>query len=83
MGGDQWNGIAVRIAQAAVLGQADHCRRDGSRRRNPPGCMTLAARSTEIQDQNQSPDGGGHQRRPHLGLASRSEQPLYDRHVPR
>ena len=44
MGGDQWNGIGHAYRPGRGPGQADHRRRDGTRRWNIAGCMTLAAR---------------------------------------
>ncbi len=49
MGGDQWNGIGVRIAQAAALGKPIIAGEMGLDAGTAPGCMTLAARSAEIQ----------------------------------
>jgi mannan endo-1,4-beta-mannosidase len=49
MGGDQWNGIGVRIAQAAALSKPIIAGETGLDAGTAPGCMTLAARSSEIQ----------------------------------
>jgi mannan endo-1,4-beta-mannosidase len=49
MGGDQWNGIGVRIAQAAALSKPIIAGEMGLDAGTAPGCMTLGARSSEIQ----------------------------------
>ena len=48
MGGDQWNGVALRIAQAAALGKPIIAGEMGLDAGTAPGCMTLATRSGEI-----------------------------------
>jgi len=49
MGGDQWNGIAVRIAQAAALDKPIIAGEIGLDAGTAAGCMTLTTRSTEIE----------------------------------
>lgn len=49
MGGDQWNGIGVRIAQANSLNKPIIAGEMGLAAGTAPGCMTLAVRSAEIQ----------------------------------
>ncbi len=49
MGGDQWNGIGVRIAQAAALGKPIIAGEMGLDAGTAAGCMTPAARGVEIQ----------------------------------
>jgi len=49
MGGDQWNGIGVRIAQAAALGKPVIAGEMGLDAGTGQGCMTLAARANQIQ----------------------------------
>jgi mannan endo-1,4-beta-mannosidase len=59
MGGDQWNGIAVRIAQAAAVGKPIIAGEMGLAAGAVPGCMTLGARSTEIQAKIQAQMAAG------------------------
>jgi mannan endo-1,4-beta-mannosidase len=59
MGGDQWNGIAVRIAQAAALDKPIIAGEMGLDAGTAPGCMTLATRSTEIQAKIQAQMAAG------------------------
>jgi mannan endo-1,4-beta-mannosidase len=59
MGGDQWNGIAVRIAQAAALDKPIIAGEMGLDAGTAPGCMTLAARSTLIQAKIQAQMAAG------------------------
>ena len=54
MGGDQWNGIGVRITQAAALGKPIIAGEMGLDGGTAEGCTTLAARSTEIQSKIQA-----------------------------
>ena len=54
MGGDQWNGIAVRIAQAAALGKPIIAGEMGLDAGSAAGCMTLTARSAQIQSKIQT-----------------------------
>jgi mannan endo-1,4-beta-mannosidase len=49
MGGDQWNGVGVRIAQAASLDKPIIAGEMGLDAGTAPRCMTLAARGIEIQ----------------------------------
>ncbi len=58
-GGDQWNGIAVRITQAAALDKPIIAGEMGLDAGTAPGCMTLAARSTEIQAKIDAQMGAG------------------------
>ena len=59
MGGDQWNGIGVRIAQAAALDKPIIAGEMGLDAGTAPGCMTLAARSAEIQAKIQAQMAAG------------------------
>lgn len=59
MGGDQWNGIGVRIAQAAALNKPIIAGEMGLDAGTAPGCMTLASRSSEIQSKIQAQMAAG------------------------
>jgi hypothetical protein len=59
MGGDQWNGIAVRLTQAASLGKPIIAGEMGLDAGTAAGCMTLAERSDEIQAKIQTQMGAG------------------------
>ncbi len=59
MGGDQWNGIAMRIAQAAALGKPIIAGEMGLDAGTVSGCMTRAARSTEIEAKIQAQMNAG------------------------
>jgi mannan endo-1,4-beta-mannosidase len=59
MGGDQTNGVAVDIAQAAALGKPIIAGEMGLDAGTAPGCMTLATRSTEIQAKIQAQMAAG------------------------
>ena len=59
MGGDQWNGIGVRIAQAKALGKPIIAGEMGLDAGTAPGCMSLPARSTAIQAKIQAQMAAG------------------------
>ena len=59
MGGDQWNGIGVRIAQAASLGKPVIAGEMGLDAGTAAGCLTLGARSSEIQGKIRTQMGAG------------------------
>jgi len=59
MGGDQWNGIGVRDTQAAALGKPIIAGEMGLDAGTAPGCMSLPARSAEIQAKIQAQMNAG------------------------
>lgn len=59
MGGDQWNGIGVRIAQASAIGKPIIAGEMGLAAGAVPGCLALGSRSAEIQAKIQAQLGAG------------------------
>jgi hypothetical protein len=59
MGGDQWNGIGVRLAQAAALRKPIIAGEMGLDAGSGSGCMSLATRAAEIQSKIQAQMAAG------------------------
>jgi hypothetical protein len=59
LGGDQWNGLAVRFQQAAALGKPIIGGEVGMLAGTAPGCLSVAARNADLQAKEQAQFAGG------------------------
>jgi mannan endo-1,4-beta-mannosidase len=59
MGGDQWNGMAVRLHQAAALAKPIIAGETGLMAGSAPGCLSVATRNSLIQSKVQAQSGSG------------------------
>jgi hypothetical protein len=59
LGGDQWNGLAVRFAQAAVLDKPIITGESGIIAGNVPGCESFSQRATNMAAKRQTQFGAG------------------------